>query len=100
MKDYASRVLPCFALTSHPALAYGATYYLDAPLLPWLWPALEIAAIVIQLVSLRFNSSLWLGCGWLIGQCGAWPDRDITFAIGNSLASLGLLHLYRKKSRP
>jgi len=82
---------------SNPAKA-GTVWQINAPFAPWLWPAMAILGIVLQLGSLRRQSRLlaWIGC--LLVMAGAWPEKDITLATGDILACLGLSYIYWKNS--
>lgn len=73
------------------SLAFAqTTYYINAPFLPWLWPALAILGVALELAAIWAKRRLLLLAGIALVTAGCLPERDITLFTGNLLACAGL----------
>ena len=100
-----------FAVTGAPALAAGApggrVFALSAPFLPWLAPALILAGAALQLAAVALNRGSGAGAlrrrrlaccaGALLIWAGAALDGDVTVAVGEALALVGLWAAWRAR---
>lgn len=68
----------------------GAIYYLNEPLLPWLWPALIILGLAAQAAAIFLKNRIILVCGGLSVLAGAVPERDISVVVGIIIVSATL----------
>lgn len=73
----------------------GTLYTLEAPFLPWIWAAMEIAGIAIQLAGFWLKKSWFLGAGTLAVMIGGLPERDITLMVGDGCIALALLYILK-----
>lgn len=64
----------------------------------WLWPMLELCGIALQICALIINRRwlLWAGLTFALG--GAVAERDLTLAVGDTLAAAGLWLAMKKYS--
>ena len=74
----------------------GTTYYIEGPLLPWLWPALDLAGLAIQLLAAITRIKWLVWPGFILICAGCFPERDLTLAVGDAVASLALFYILRK----
>lgn len=72
-------------------------YQLEAPFAPWLWPLLELVGIGLQFAGFIIKQKYFLPAGWVILMIGCWRERDITLAVGDALAAIGLYCYLRKQ---
>lgn len=68
----------------------GHIYQIESPPLPWLWPALNILAIALQLLAVFLNRRSLLVAGFAPLLIACLHERDITLLVGDVLAMLGL----------
>ena len=76
----------------------AATILLTDPLPLWLFPALFLGGLLLQAVALFLHRRLWLAAGAGLVLAAAAVDRDLTLAVGQTLAFIGLLLYGRRKS--
>ncbi|WP_022656741.1 hypothetical protein [uncultured Desulfovibrio sp.] len=76
----------------------AATIFLADPLPLWLFPAFFLGGLLLQAAALFLHRRLWLAAGTGFVLAAAAMDRDITLAVGQTLAFIGLLLCDRRKS--
>lgn len=74
-----------------------SVYYIAAPFAPWLWPALAVTGIALQLLATILKKPLLLAGGLILAIAGTIPDRDLTLLTGDILACSGLWYCMRKR---
>lgn len=74
----------------------GTAYYIEGPLLPWLWPLLSLTGLACQLLAAVCKWKWLVWAGFVLISTGCIPERDLTLAIGDAIASMALYHVLRK----
>lgn len=68
----------------------GEIYYITGDPLGWLYPALIIMGICLQLAAIFFKMRILLIAGMIMITGGAFAERDLTIMVGDFLATIGL----------
>lgn len=76
----------------------AATILLTDSLPLWLFPTLFLGGALLQGAALLLHRRLWLAAGAALVLSAAAVDRDLTLAVGQLLAFLGLCMGGREKS--
>lgn len=76
-----------------------SVFIISGPDMPWLWPALELSGLAMQLAAAVFRKRLLLPAGFIPICAGCYIERDISLFVGDALAWIGLW-FYLKKMTP
>lgn len=68
----------------------GTIYWIPDPFLPWLWPALAITGIALQILAIFYGKRVLVIAAFPLVLLGAWPERDVTLIAGDLAACIGL----------
>lgn len=91
-----ARFVPITGHTDVPAGAQAACWLLPAESLRlWLFPALFLGGVVLQLVYLRLRRPWLLLAGAALTLGAAALDRDLSLAVGQVMAAAGFALLGR-----
>lgn len=74
----------------------GTAYYIEGPLLPWLWPMLALAGLSCQILAAIFKWKWLVWAGFVLILAGCVPESDLTLAVGDAIASLALYYILWK----
>lgn len=74
----------------------GTAYYIEGPLLPWLWPLLALTGLAFQLLAAIFKWKWLVWTGFALIIAGCVPERDLTLAVGDAITSLALYYILRR----
>lgn len=74
----------------------GAIYVIEAPLTPWLWPALSLMAIFLQLAAIYYKNVFSLILGLLLIAVACLVEKDLALFIGDLAVTILLLFLWQR----
>lgn len=89
--------LSAFWTYIYSGAAHAATYHIPEPSVPiWVWPLLAVLGIFCQIIAVCFRNVRLVILGLILVLGGAAMDRDITLAVGDVAACLGLAYGMKK----
>lgn len=74
-----------------------AVWHIPGNTLGWLWPAMALLGISLQLAAVWKGRRLWLLAGFLLLLAGGVAESDITLIIGDLSAGLALWLMLSRK---